>query len=241
MKRFMEAGADPRATDAPAPPSRAISTTATLRCWPRPCGGITSGSASAWAVRRRTEVVTHAALARHSRGSGNPVTLLSVAAWASAIALAGLAGVASANEPTACYARTYDAAHMAAHPGQQVREIRARALPNLDTAQTDYDIRVRLRDDTREFRIQSGCGVATGELECIVECDGGVMRPSQQRNGSLRIETPYLRAEAGAGSTGEAAGCALPATRNIADQAADGSGVDTVFVLHPRDRSACGD
>ncbi len=161
------------------------------------------------------------------------------AVWASAIALIGLAGVAPASEPKACYARTYDAAHLAAHPGEQVREIRAHAVPNLDTAQTDYVIRVRFRDDAREFRIQPNCGVATGKLECIVECDGGVMRPSQQRNCSLRIETRHLRAEAGTDSTAEATGCAPPVTRNIADQAADGSGVDTVFVLQPRDRRAC--
>lgn len=164
-----------------------------------------------------------------------------IALWASTLALTILPSLASATEPTACYARTYDAAHLAAHPDQQVREISARAISNLDTAQTDYDIRVRFRDDAREFRIQPNCGVATGELECIVECDGGVMRPSQQRNGSLRIETRYLRAETGTDSAGEATGCALPVARNIADQAADGSGVDTVFVLQPRDRSGCGE
>lgn len=163
------------------------------------------------------------------------------AARASAIALIGLASVAPASEPTACYALIYDAAHLAAHPGQQVREIRARAVPNLDTAQTDYDIRVRFRDDAREFRIQPNCGVATGELECIVECDGGVMRPSQQRNGSLRIETRYLRSETGTHPAGEATGCALPVTRNIVDQATGASGVDTVFLLQPRDRIVCGE
>ena len=163
-----------------------------------------------------------------------------IAICASTLALIGLTSPAAATEPTACYAHTYDATHLAAHPGQQVREIRARAAPNLDTAQTDYDIHVRFPDDAREFRIQTNCGVATGELECIVECDGGVMRPSQQRNGSLRIEARYLRAEAGENSIGKTTGSALPVTSNIADQTTNGNDVDTEFVLQPRDRNVCG-
>ena len=159
------------------------------------------------------------------------------------IALLCVAGVAVAAEPTACFGRTYDAAHLAAHPAQQIRDIRVRQIDSADATHVDYDLRVVFRDDPREFRVQPGCSDSDGQLHCVVDCDGGVVWPVHTADGGLRLTTDYLRAETGEHLPGEG-GCTDPVTRSVADQVSDGHAVDsrntrTVFVLHRRDRREC--
>ena len=53
----------------------------------------------------------------------------------------------------------------------------------------------------------------------------------------------YLRAETSerlAGQAAEEGDCAEPFTRSIADQNAQGHGINTVFVLQPRKNAECG-
>lgn len=148
------------------------------------------------------------------------------------------AGAATADDTQACFGRTYDDAHLAAHPGQQVRDIRVRQSAAPHGQWSQYELRVRFRDDPRSFRVQPGCSQSAGGIQCIVECDGGVMWPVHTSDGGLRLSTGYLRAETGAHLPGEG-GCTDPVTRSMADQSADGSDRQTVFVLSPRDRREC--
>ncbi|MBK4215070.1 hypothetical protein JJJ17_03930 [Paracoccus caeni] len=158
-----------------------------------------------------------------------------------------LATGALAQQPDLCFGRTYDAAHLAANPLQQVRDIRVLELPPDDSdpayGVTNYDIRVLFRDDPREFNAAPGCLKGeTDALRCIVECDGGVMFPERLADGRLKITTSYLRAETTEGADGEG-GCAEPVTRSIADNRPEGADEEqvhqTIFLLYPRDPREC--
>ncbi|TKW66137.1 MAG: hypothetical protein DI616_11655 [Paracoccus denitrificans] len=141
-----------------------------------------------------------------------------------------------------CFARSYPAQHMAAHPGQQVKEIRVRQYDRVGGADEYFDIRVRFRDDPREFSAPTYCHDMDGRRACMIECDGGVIYPAQTSDGGLRLTTSYLRADTSEALPGQSVGdgeCAGPVTRSIADQDARGQGIETVFVLQPRQIAEC--
>ncbi len=157
-------------------------------------------------------------------------------------ALIAIAAPANA-EVLGCYGRSYSAEHLAANPGQQVQQIRAKRYTEPGDAAEFYDIRVHFRDDPREFTAATYCQSEGGRQVCIVECDGGRVYPVRGKDGKLSLSTEYLRAETDEALPGQTVGegdCDGPVTRSIADQDAKGEGVQTVFVLQPRKSEECG-
>lgn len=144
-------------------------------------------------------------------------------------------------EVLGCFGRSYSPEHLAANPGQQVREIRARRYVEQPGGPEFYDIRVHFRDDPREFSAPTYCSAESGQQTCMIECDGGVVHPSIGADGRLRLRTDYLRAETSEALPGERiedGACGEPITRSIADQNAQG-GVATTFLLQPRKLAEC--
>ena len=154
-----------------------------------------------------------------------------------ALTLASPAGA----EVLGCFGRSYSSDHLAANPGQQVREIRAKRHTDQPGGSEFYDIRVLFRDDPREFSAATYCQDLGGKQACMVDCDGGVVYPTVAADGRLRLQTNYLRAETSEALPGQQIdddGCAEPVTRSIADQNAQG-GIATVFLLQPRQLAEC--
>lgn len=146
---------------------------------------------------------------------------------------------------TACFGRSYSPEHLAANPGQQVRDIRVK--PRNHDAQMaglpagSLDIRIFFRDDPREFTAWPACFVDNGVVACAVDCDGGMVTPEFTDNGGLRLTTTYLRAETGEPLPGAEpeGGCGEPYSRSVADQGQAGQNIRTVFVLYPRADAEC--
>ena len=152
-----------------------------------------------------------------------------------------LAATPTLAEVTGCFGRSYSPEHLAANPGQQVRDIRAKRYTQPDGAVEYYDIRVHFRDDPREFTAATYCEDEGGRRACMIECDGGVVYPTLAEDGRLRLTTGYLRAETNQplpGQTVEEGDCAAPITRSIADQKGQ-QNVRTVFLLQPRKLAEC--
>ena len=140
----------------------------------------------------------------------------------------------------ACFARTYSAEHLQANPGQQVSQIRALHVPSAGDMPESYDMRLLFRDDSREFSATPFCDDIDGETNCMIECDGGIIRPAMDEAGSLRLSTDYLRAETSAPTALESeGGCVEPVVRSIADLAPSGASIETVFILHPQEPGVC--
>ena len=153
------------------------------------------------------------------------------------VALASPAGA----EVLGCFGRSYSAEHLAAHAGQQVREIRAKRFTRPDGAVEYYDLRVHFRDDPREFSASTYCNDDGGRRVCMIECDGGMVYPTLAADGRLRLTTDYLRAETDEALPGQTVGegeCAEPVTRSIADQKGQ-QNIRTVFLLQPRRLADC--
>lgn len=152
------------------------------------------------------------------------------------VLVAGLVPFGVAAQP-ACYVRTYSAAHLDAHPGQGVAEIRALHVPASEDMFEYYDMRIRFRDDERVFTASPFCTDLEEGYVCAIECDGGLVAPSIDAQGRLVLRTDYLRAETG----GPGDGCAGPVTRTIADADPSGRPVMTTFLLEPQELAYCKD
>ncbi len=94
-----------------------------------------------------------------------------------------------------CFARTYDEAHLKAHPDQRVQEIEidlAKAnsdgTPNTaDRFQLDFALMLRSESDW--VGQAASCKTDDTYFECFMEGDGGVFRLTPQKGGGLRLET----------------------------------------------------
>jgi hypothetical protein len=85
----------------------------------------------------------------------------------------------------ACFARVYDAAHLARHPKQTVREmtllVTAEKVPEDEKLNYSFSLSLNLRDRPEKFVSSGDCGhpVASAvsadklHLGCGVDCDGG--------------------------------------------------------------------
>ncbi len=170
------------------------------------------------------------------------MTILTNAAALAVLLTAAIAAPAGA-EVTGCFGRSYSPEHLAANPGQQVQEIRAKRYTEPGGYVEYYDLKVHFRDDPREFTASTYCQDIDSRRVCMIECDGGAVYPALTKDGRLQLSTDYLRAETSerlAGQAAEEGDCAEPFTRSIADQNAQGHGINTVFVLQPRKNAECG-
>lgn len=172
---------------------------------------------------------------------GATTMILTNRALLAALLAAAIAAPAGA-EITGCFGRSYSPEHLASHPAQQVQEIRAKRYVEEGGAVEYYDLKVHFRDDPREFTASTYCQDIDSRRVCMIECDGGAVYPALSKDGRLQLSTDYLRAETSeqlAGQSAPEGDCAAPFTRSIADQNAQGDGIDTVFVLQPRKNAEC--
>jgi len=97
----------------------------------------------------------------------------------------------------ACFARDYDAEHLAAHPLQNVKSMRLLVIvdPN---APGDISLRIRASFRTRKGALdtEGNCGLPDGGesspegLRCGVDCDGGKMELNLKSSGSVLLSVP---------------------------------------------------
>jgi len=157
-----------------------------------------------------------------------------------ALALAGPVPPAAAQvpDPGSCWQRVYDAAHLAAHPGQGVGALR---LWFYDAYLGEADSRTVIieasmadqgqgrRDGVGGLRLQSTlfCGAGPGQAPaCLVECDGGGFTTEILPDGRLELVT-------------EGAVVGLEATCGGASDLSEGG--RTVYRLDPVPAAACAD
>jgi hypothetical protein len=104
-----------------------------------------------------------------------------------------LGASAGKTKPFACFARIYDAPHMAAHPQQAVTTMTVLASPNPDEPTV---LRLRLR---ATFRARKGVLASEGDctasddgksLHCGVACDGGEMDVTIKDATALLLAVP---------------------------------------------------
>ena len=130
-----------------------------------------------------------------------------------ALALAGGAG-ADPLLPSGCYARAYDAAHLAAHPAQIVERFTLALTYDAAFDATRAPLSVTLADQGRARAEGAGgqtfeqtlyCyradGQTTGSIQCGVECDGGSFDVRLDGE-TLDLRTDYVMV----GATGECGG-----------------------------------
>jgi len=125
-----------------------------------------------------------------------------------------------------CYARSYDAAHLAAHPEQRVNSFHlGDASPEWDAVAQGQQFHVAFGFTlTGGADVYSGvavCEPAGASVRCDVEGDGGSFTLEHEGD-ALRVAIARLEAEGPNDFSGDLA-------------ASD----DTVFVLPPADASAC--
>lgn len=112
-------------------------------------------------------------------------------------------GKAPGKQPAAvCYARVYDAAHLAEHPRQNVRTMVLLVSTHLDEdGARGYGLRlgVQFRRSGQKFQTQGDCGAihdasdpaARGaQVHCGVDCDGGSLDVSLRDDKSVRLSIP---------------------------------------------------
>ncbi len=116
---------------------------------------------------------------------------------------------ASAQKQSACFMRTYDAAHLAGHPQQKVRQMmllvsRDNGEPGEDWSGMGYQFSVGFRMRGESTRLESGgsctqgsvaeTGEGVARLDCGVDCDGGGLSLKiNDDNKSLRVEIERIR------------------------------------------------
>lgn len=117
-----------------------------------------------------------------------------------------LTGAAGAQEgpETGCYARSYDAAHMAAHPDQVVEALRMRIFDQTHDGYTnrfatlyvDFANQGHVRRDGHGAQLLDQYLICYTDSEgrpgCAVECDGGSFYAIRQDDKGMTIETRYL-------------------------------------------------
>lgn len=93
----------------------------------------------------------------------------------------------------ACYSRHYDAAHLRAHPGQNVRDMAMLAYrPDWEGGDASIlNFEARFRDGGVAVEFSGECRtVAGGVLTCGIECDGGEFSLKSAAGGSILVDLP---------------------------------------------------
>ena len=94
-----------------------------------------------------------------------------------------------------CFARSYDDAHLEAHPGQRVRAIEVDlSKANSDGTPNSADrfalgFGLMLTSASDWYGQAASCKTNDADFECYLVGDGGVFRLTPQKGGGLRLET----------------------------------------------------
>jgi hypothetical protein len=152
------------------------------------------------------------------------------------IVLAPASGPAAANEPyeayfakraLACFARSYDAAHLGRHPRQKVRRIELAFRNDGKAAARAFELTLGLapKDAKGRFAKPAHCAAEGGGFLCRVESDGGTFRLEPAGRGALALQVvgDGLRIEGAAGFV----------------EVGGASSDDNRFVLAPAEWNSC--
>lgn len=166
------------------------------------------------------------------------------ALWLVGVAL-GVAPVAAAelsdlvpvrDGAAACWSRIYDAAHLKAHPDQQVEAMGFAISYAAETTEypEQYNFQIEARMRNGDVGHNSGpCYKSEGQIICGVECDGGyvVVEPREQGGVLLDLETSgyiWLSGGCGVDDAEEGEGFALESGKD-----------DKEFLLRPMKAGSC--
>ncbi len=121
------------------------------------------------------------------------LSLLSVAAQATSV-----------NEvfgpESACYTRSYSAAHLKSHPKQTVKNMRVNLFMNHETPNIKVEV---VQTSGRKLTQWMACFDSNGKVICPVECDGGSMEIEGIEEGTLGLKNKGLIMSGGCGEDGE--------------------------------------
>ena len=99
--------------------------------------------------------------------------------------------VAASDGASACWSRQYDAAHLAAHPHQQVTAMDFTVSywdeTAINPAQYVFRLEADLRDGTHGTAI-GPCSAEGDTMWCGVECDGGGVYISSRSGGNVLVD-----------------------------------------------------
>lgn len=113
---------------------------------------------------------------------------------------------------SACYTRSYDPAHLAAHPKQTVREIKVKlklgTFPGYEAdAQYMVGIQVKRVNENKRWTNNITCMDSDEGVRCTVDCDGGsvnlVERSTSVAGGSLILKNNGVLLYGGCGEDSE--------------------------------------
>ncbi|MBF9058947.1 hypothetical protein HKCCSP123_07090 [Rhodobacterales bacterium HKCCSP123] len=117
--------------------------------------------------------------------------------------IAALSPLPAMATPQGCYASTFDAAHLAAHPDQVVQTLALYFTPD---ANREGVARVELRAVMARQGHAARRGVGGAGLEefglcdpegtCVIACDGGMFRILSADTEAVEIETSHARVSA---------------------------------------------
>jgi hypothetical protein len=94
-----------------------------------------------------------------------------------------------------CFARTYDEAHLQAHPAQRVRKVEIDlAKANSDGTPNSADhfavgFAVMLTSGSQWIGQSANCKTNEADFECYLESDGGLFHLTPQKDGALKFES----------------------------------------------------
>ena len=136
-----------------------------------------------------------------------------------------------------CYARSYDAVHLVAHPKQTVRRIQVdfdqswRDDPKSRNTAADFQpgITFRLKRSGEWYSDELYCKTAAGEFDCYLDADGGTIRMTPDGD-ALRLDVT-----AGGGGTDQIAVEGMKDFGTFGGPRSD----DRVFLLQRTDRALC--
>ena len=104
-----------------------------------------------------------------------------------------------------CFARTYDAAHLAAHSGQTVSAMKLRLKPRSmdDGYNFSVELRFGFREDKRNFFAVGICKDVDGSLTCSLDQDAGQLSIKSAEAGIQVSPIQDVRADAKSGDEAE--------------------------------------
>lgn len=132
---------------------------------------------------------------------------------------------ANAQGGTPCYGRTYDDAHLKAHPEQKVRRIeidmdKTNANDRVNTAENfELGMAIMTTKSSEWYGNAAFCKAADQSAECFLDGDGGKFKLTAADDGAVRLET----GDYGIGFEGE---------KDFVEFSGS-SGDDRVFLLKP--------
>jgi hypothetical protein len=112
---------------------------------------------------------------------------------------------ALAQTPLGCFARTYDAPHLAAHPGQTVSAVKVKLKPRSmdDGYNFSVELRFGFREDKRNFYAVGICKDMGGSLTCSLDQDAGQLTVKPADGGVQVSPLQDVRADAESGDEAE--------------------------------------